>query len=82
MSRNPLTAQNTSVLVQSRVLEARDAKVFGDMLTFYTFIFKFGAVRYEDVCLHIYIKRESASVSQTHTHKHTRGLFTYKTLTV
>ncbi len=53
MSRNPLTAQNTSVLVQSRVLEARDAKVFGDMLTFYTFIFKFGTVRYKDVCLHI-----------------------------
>ncbi len=25
VSQNPLTAQNTSVLVQSRVLEARDA---------------------------------------------------------
>ncbi len=80
MSRNPLTTQNTSVLVQSRVLEARDAKVFGDMLTFYTFIFKFGAVRYEDVCLHIYIKRERARVC--HTHKHSRGLFPYNTLTV
>ncbi len=42
------------------------------MLTFYTFIFKFGAVRYEDVCLHIYIERESASVS--HTQTHTRSL--------
>ncbi len=53
-------------------------KVFGDMLTFYTFIFKFGAVRYEDVCTahtHKERERESARVCYTHSH----GLSPYST---
>ncbi len=45
-------------------------KVFGDMLTFYTFIFqsKLWVVRYKDVHIHIKRERERASVLHTHTH--------------
>ncbi len=55
-------------------------KGFGNMLTFYTFIIKFGVVRYVDVCVHIHKERERARVCYTHTYTHTHGLSPYNSL--
>ncbi len=44
--------------INLKVIKPAAQQGLGDMLTFYTFIFKFESVRYEDVGLHIYIKRE------------------------
>ncbi len=50
--------------INLKVIKPAAQQGFGDMLTFYSFIFKFGAVRHVDVCVHIHKERESV----THTH--------------
>ncbi len=59
--------QSVKIIKQfkKQLLNLQLNKVFGDMLTFYTFICKFGAGRYVDVCIER--ERESARECVTHT---------------
>ncbi len=66
--------------INLKVIKPAAQQGFGDKLTFYTFIFKCRAVRYEDVPAHI---GERAWVCYTHTntHTHTRTVSLCTTLT-
>ncbi len=54
--------------INLKVIKPAAQQRFGDMLAFYTFIIKFGAVRYVDVCVHTHTRREIARKCFTPTH--------------